>query len=189
MSDGPYKSLPMKPSWKRAAKCALKEAFSSDDIVESVTHASHADWRSEVRQSFVTSIAAIVNPSGQQALFQDQALADLDTLRCNSASPLEASFARNVADAVKTGRTGNDVVHLAAEAALSDRLLCNYRQVEEHVRRKDSDGNAEFVRSRLEAAHLIINLPALVQSALKTGHPLTRRSRTQFTSLDAGVSL
>ena len=106
MSDGPYKSLPMKPRWRLAAKCAYKEAFSQDEIVESVTRASHADWRAEVRQALVRSVTAIVAASGQQPLFVDQVLSDLAALRRDCTSPLEASFVRNAIDAVATGRTG-----------------------------------------------------------------------------------
>lgn len=189
MSDGPYKSLPMKPRWRHAAKCAYKEAFSQDEIIESVTRASHADWRTEVRQALVASVTSVVAPLGQQALFADQVLADLAALRRGCASPLEASFVRNAIDAVATGRTGGDAVQFAAEEALSDRLLCNYRQVEEHVRRDDSIRNAEFVRNRFEAAHGQINLSSLARAALRTGEPLTRRTRAQFTDLDAGVPL
>ena len=189
MSDGPYKSLPMKPCWRHAAKCAYKEAFSQDEIVESVTRASHADWRAEVRQALVTSVTAVVAPFGQQALFADQVLSDLAALRRGCASPLEALFVRNAIDAVATGRTGGDAVQLAAEEALSDRLLCNYRQVEEHVRRDDSVRNAEFVRNRLESAHGRIDLSSLARAVLRTGKPLTRRTRARFTDLDDGVSL
>lgn len=189
MSDGPYKSLPMKPRWRHAAKCAYKEAFSQDEIVESVIRASHADWRAEVRHALVTSVSAVVAPLGQQALFADQILADLTTLRGGCASPLEASFVRNAIDAVATGRIGADAVQFAAEEALSDRLLCNYRQVEEHVRRDDSIRNAELVRNRFESAHGRIDLAGLARAALKTGEPLARRTRAQFSDLDAGVPL
>ncbi len=189
MSDGPYKSLPMKPRWRHAAKCAYKEAFSHDEIVESVTRASHADWRAEVRQALVTSVITVVAPLGQQALFADQILSDLAALRRGCASPLEASFVRSAIDAVAGGRTGGDAVQFAAGEALSDRLLCNYRQVEEHVRRDDSIRNAEFVRNRFEAAHMKVDLTGLAQAALRMGEPLTRRTRAQFTDLDAGVPL
>lgn len=189
MSDGPYKSLPMKPRWRRAAKCAYKEAFSLDEVVERVTRASHADWRAEVRQALIISVGAVVAPLGQQALFADQVLSDLAALRRDCASPLEALFIRSAIDAVATGRTGGDAVQFAAEEALCDRLFCNYRQVEEHVRRDDSAGNAQFVRDRFEAAHKQIDLSGLARAALKTGEPLTRRTRAQFTDLDAGVPL
>lgn len=189
MSDGPYKSLPMKPRWRHAAKCAYTEAFSQDEIVESVIRASHADWRAEVRQALVTSVSAVVAPLGQQALFADLVLSDLTALRRGCASPLEASFIRNAIDAVSTGRFGGDVVQFAAEEALCDRLLCNYRQVEEHVRRDSSIRNAEIVRGRFETAHGQIDLHGLARAALRTGEPLTRRTRARFTDLDAGVPL
>jgi hypothetical protein len=92
-------------------------------------------------------------------------------------------------DAVATGRTGDDAVQFATEEALNDRLLCNYRQVEEHVRRDDNVRNAEFVRTRFEAAHDKIDFSSLARAALKTGEPLARRPRTRFTDLDAGVPL
>ena len=189
MSDGPYKSLPMKPCWRHAAKCAYKEAFSHSEIVESVTRASHADWRAEVRQTFVASVTAVVAPSSQGVLFADKVLLDLVALRRGCASPLEAAFVRSAIDAVETGRTGGDAIQFAAEAALSDRLLCNYRQVEEHVRRDDSVRNAGFVRNRFKVAHGQIDLSGLAQAALRMGVPLTRRTRAQFTDLDAGVPL
>lgn len=189
MSDGPYKSLPMKPRWRHAAKCAYKEAFTQEEIVESVTRASHADWRAEVRQTLVASVAAVVAPMGQQALFGDQIISDLAALRRGCASPLEASFVRNAIDAVATGHSGSDAVQFAAEEALSDRLLCNYRQVEEHVRRDDSIRNSEYVRNRFEAAHGQIDLSGLARAALRTGEPLVRLTRVQVTDLDAGVPL
>ncbi|MEJ7776840.1 MAG: hypothetical protein WKF52_05540 [Sphingomicrobium sp.] len=189
MSDGPYKSLPMKPRWRHASKCAYKEAFSLDEIVESVTRASHADWRAEVRQALIASVSAVVAPLGQQALFPDQAMSDLAALRRGCASPLEASFVSNAIDAVASGRMGGDAVQFAAAEALSDRLLCNYRQVEEHVRRDDSVRNAAFVRHRFAVAHGQIDLLGLARAALRTREPLPRRSRAQFMDLDAGVQL
>jgi hypothetical protein len=179
----------MKPRWRHAAKCAYKEAFSLDEIVERLTRASHADWRAEVQPALVRSVTAVVSPLGQQALFADQALSDLAALRRRCSSPLEASFVRNAIDAVEIGRTGGDAVQFAAEEALADRLLCNYRQVEEHVRRDDSARNAGCVRNRLEAAHGQIDLSRLARAALRAGEPLTRRTRAQSTDLDAGVEL
>lgn len=189
MSDGPYKSLPMKRSWRRAAKCAYKEAFSQDEITDSVSRAVHADWRAEVRPALVASVIAAVAPQGQQTLFPDQIAADLIKLRRTCCSPLAASFVSNMIDALATGRIGGDAVQFAAKEALSDRLLCSYRQVEEHVRRNDSSGNADFVRNRLEAAHDQIDMPVLARAALKTGQPLASRNRAESAGIDAGVPL
>ena len=189
MSDGPYKSLPMKPRWRRVAKCAYQEAYSQDELVESVTRASHADWRAEVRSSMLASVNAIVLSVGQQALFSDQKLSDLQVLQRSCASPMEASFVRNIVDAVQGGRLGTDAVQFATEESLSDRLLCNYRQVEEHVRRDDNIANANFIRARFEAAHDQVDLARLAGAVLRTGAPLARRVRAASTGLDAGVPL
>ncbi|QDC37277.1 hypothetical protein [Sphingobium fuliginis] len=189
MSDGPYKSLPMKPRWRRAAKCAYKEAYSAEEIAESVARASHADWRSEVRPALVGSVTAIVNAPGQQFLFADQALADLGALQRSCASPMEAMLVRTTIDAVRAGMTGTAAVQQAAEDTLSDRVLCNYRQVEEHVRRDDNVQNARFVRDRFATAHGQVDFGALARALLKTGDPLPRQTRSAHTDLDAGVPL
>ena len=189
MSDGPYKSLPMKPLWRRAAKCAYKEAYSPDEVVESVTRASHADWRSEVRPTLVSGVTAIVNAMGQQSLFADQILSDLVGLQRTCTSPMESTFVLTAMEAVRSGHFGAIAVQLAAEDALSDRLLSNYRQVEEHVRRDDGLQNARFVRSRFEAAHPKVDFQGLARALLRTGDPLPRRTRASHTDLDAGVPL
>ena len=188
MSDGPYRSLPMKPRWRRAAKCAYQAAYSQDEVTDALTHASHADFRAEVRPALISAISAIVAPS-EPGLFGDQAAADLKVLGRSCASPLESSLVITAADAVASGKLGAAALQQAVEDALSERLLRNYRQVEEHVRLGDSATRAKFVRARLEAAHRGVNLPQLAQAALKTGAALPRRSRTLNTDIDAGVPL
>jgi hypothetical protein len=179
----------MKPRWRRVAKCVYHEAYSQDEVVDCVTRASHADWRAEVRSFLMASVTAIVSGVEQQVLFSDQILSDLHALQRSCASPMEASLVRNVIDAVQGGRFGIDAVQFATEETLSDRLLCNYRQVEEHVRRDDNFANANFVRARFEGAHGQVDLARLAGAVLRTGRPLARRTRATFAGLDAGVSL
>ena len=188
MSDGPYRSLPMKPRWKRAAKRAYTEAYSSEEIADSIKCACHADWRSEVQPTLVSAITKIVAPAGQQLLFHNEMVQDLKKLRGTCVSPLAASFLQCTIDAVGNGKSGTEVVELAAQDAMTDRLLRNYRQVEEHVRRDDSNRSARFVRARLEAAHSQLDIAGLASAAMKTGSPLSR-NRASVSDLDAGVPL
>jgi hypothetical protein len=188
MSDGPYRSLPMKPRWRRAAKCAYEAAFSQGEVTDALTRASHADFRAEVRPALITAISAIITPN-EPGLFGDQAAADLRALGRTCASPLESSLVNTAVDVVAAGQFGPAALQQAVEDALSERLLRNYRQVEEHVRLDDSASSARFVRARLEAAHGDINLAHLAQSALKTGAALPRRNRALNTDIDAGVPL
>lgn len=189
MSDGPYRSLPMKPRWKRAAKRAYTEAYSSEEVADAIKGACHADWRSEVLPALVSAVTKIVAPNGQQPLFQDGMVEALKELRGACVSPLAASFLQCTIDAVGKGKSGTEVVELAAQDAMTDRLLRNYRQVEEHVRRDDCNRSANFVRARLEAAHSKLDLAGLASAAMKTGSPLSRRNRASVSDLDAGVPL
>jgi len=189
MSDGPYKSLPMKPRWRRVAKCAYKEAFATDEIADNVARACHADWRSEIRPALVATIAGILAPSGQQRLFADQVASDLRGLQRNCSSPMEAMLVKSSMDAVRSGLGGENAVRQAAEDVLSDRGLNCYRQVEEHVRRDDSLRSAAFVRTRFSEAHGKVDFAGLADALIGKRPAFASRARASYSDLDAGVSL
>ena len=52
MSDGPYKSLPMKRPWKDVCERAYKESYSEQERAESMFVAFHSDFRREVGPEF-----------------------------------------------------------------------------------------------------------------------------------------
>jgi hypothetical protein len=47
MSDGPHKSLGMRPGWKKFAKRADKAAYEPDQVKEALPDALGDDWRAE----------------------------------------------------------------------------------------------------------------------------------------------
>lgn len=188
MSDGPYRSLPMPRRWKLAAKCAYVQAFSRSEIANALQAAAERDCRSELSAVFLGKVAALVMGPDQPGLFRDRPSGELKAMHADCASPMEASFLRNALDAVGDGHCSTDALQLAAEGAVSDRLLAGYRQVEEHMHREASGERARAVRSRLEGAHGEIDIKAVALRVLQVAHA-PPSAPVAYSELDDGVPL
>lgn len=102
MSDGPHRSLPMRPPWKRVAHWADKEAFSVEDVRASVEVATEQDCR-EIRSEFLADIRRVAeeptlfpdDAAGRLAALQPQAGPDLSG-RCWIASRFSPRRSRQV---------------------------------------------------------------------------------------------
>jgi hypothetical protein len=189
MSDGPYRSLPMSPRWKLAAKCAYVGTFSTRDIADALNQAAERDCRAELSPSLIGKVRALIFGPNEPGLFGDLPISDLNAMHSECASPMEASFVRNAIDAVQDGYRGSEVLLHAAEGTVSDRLLAGYRQVEEHMYRKTTDQRARAVRSRLEGAHGEVDLSAVARRVLRAPGAPARMPSATYSGLDDGVSL
>jgi hypothetical protein len=189
MSDGPYRSLPMSPRWKLAAKCAYVQAFSTREIADALHAAAERDCRAELSPGFLSKVSSLIVGRDDPGLFRDLPIADLRSMHAQASSPMEASFLRNAVDALNDGCAPSDALQQAAEGAVSDRLLAGFRQVEEHMFRKASDHRSRTVRSRLEGAHGEIDISALARQVLRTADAPHARAVATYSGLDDGVPL
>lgn len=189
MSDGPYRSLPMPPRWKSAAKCAYLPSFAIREIADALEHAVERDCRAELSAPFVGRVSALVIGPIEPTLFRDAPEAELNTMHREGASPMEAGFISNAVDALRDGYRGAEALQRAAENMVSDRLLAGFRQVEEHMQREVSDSRTRMVRSRLEAAHGQVDLSGIAQRVLRMPDAPTRVSVLTHGGLDDGVPL
>ena len=48
MSDGPHRSLPLRPGWKRTAERADTPAYEATEVTRAASRALEDDWRAEV---------------------------------------------------------------------------------------------------------------------------------------------
>lgn len=149
MSDGPHRSLPMKPRWKRVADRAFKPAFSMDQVGEAAESALRDDWRAEVSPKFRQLLTKAILEDG--ALFADQALRDLGQLRRDCASPLQAAVVDEVRAALEMGLRGSQALEAGVAGAFAQRALRAARQIEEHVLRKVGRA-VPGLRARLESS-------------------------------------
>jgi len=189
MSDGPYRSLPMSPRWKIAAKCAYVQAFSTHEIADALHAAAERDCRAELSPGFLNRVSGLIIGPDDPGLFRDLPIADLRAMHAQASSPMEASFLRNAVDALNDGCAPAAALQQAAEGTVSDRLLAGFRQVEEHMFREASDHRARAVRSRLEGAHGEIDISAVARQVLRTADAPQPPAVATYSGLDDGVSL
>lgn len=190
MSDGPYKTLPMKPKWKAAAKAAYLKAYEPSDVIEALETASVADYRSEVSSAFEAAIAKALIAPRQSHFFENVQLSKLNTLQALCTSPMEASLLDNARQAIVDGLSGNEALRQAKRCALTERLLSASRQIEEHMFREASDGRARLVRSRLGEAIRRVDLPSIESRTSRASVQTARNHKpVRHNGLDEGVSL
>ncbi|MCU0733424.1 MAG: hypothetical protein MUE84_17825 [Hyphomonas sp.] len=189
MSDGPYRSLPMSPRWKQAAKRAYVSSFSVPEISEALQQAAERDCRAELSAAFVRRVSNVVLRPDAPGLFPDMPTTELNALHRECASTMEAGFVRNAIDALQDGHVGQAALQKAAEDTVTDRLLAGYRQIEEHMHREASDYRARSTRSRLEDAHGGVDVTGVARMLLRASDAPNRTATVVFSGLDDGVAL
>ena len=80
MSDGPYRSLPMRPSWKKVAEWVENENFDVHQVAARIAQAVSVDFRRDVPSDAVTLIKSAFDATEGQ-LFPDQQSLDLSNAR------------------------------------------------------------------------------------------------------------
>jgi hypothetical protein len=179
----------MPPRWKLAAKCAYIPTFSIRDIADALQSAAERDCRAELSPGFIAKVRDLVVGRGDSDLFAEIPLADLSAMRGQCASPMEAGFIQNTIDALQEGCRSSEALQKGAEGAVADRLLAGYRQVEEHMHRAANDQRARAVRSRLEGAHVDVDVRAIAQRVLRVPDAPARVPTVAYAGLDDGVPL
>ena len=155
MSDGPYKSLNITPTWKKFAEWAHKAAFEPDEVAGCVVPALEETWRDEGCGEVLRAIRAIVGDARQTDMFGQDKSAELEAARrdLSAGYPMRRLIVDHIIQSVANGKFGIDAVCDGLENALRDRAARGPRQVEEHYLRKQSpQAMATRVRNRMEDA-------------------------------------
>lgn len=189
MSDGPYRSLPMSPKWKQAAKRAYLLSFSTPEISEALQQALERDCRAELSAGLVRRVTALITGPDTPVLFRDLPTADLNALHRECSSTMEHGLVSNAIDALQDGLRGQDALQRAAEASVSDRMLAGSRQIEEHIHREASDHRARATRSRLEEAYGGVQMFGVARMLLRAPDAPMRTTNVTYSGLDDGVPL
>jgi len=158
MSDGPYRSLDMRRSWKTVAKRAEQAAYATVEIAESALCAVAADWRLEVKASLVTAMKNVFTCRDNSLQIVEVALDQLERAR-----PLAAAsvFGINAIECsiqlAREGKFGMDAFHEAISMAVKSRTYAVARQIEEHYIRKNHPKEGRVLRERLGGAIASMN--------------------------------
>ena len=191
MSDGPYRSLPLRPAWKMLAKRAEQSTYDPQDIADWVCPALEGDWRAEISSNLLNAVRDFCEKR-QRSLFGDEAANALAALHrvAFAQGTLGATVADYALQAVQAGKYGVEALRDAVTNALFDRFVCSMRGTEEHYLRESTKHRASHVRQRLEAA--IMNSQGQIAATVDRiicGEPIGRSSPPNHSGLDDGVGL
>ena len=191
MSDGPHRSLPMRPAWRQVAMRAEKRAWSAEDVGDSLCFAVSKDYKREVRAEFLTALNTIIGADRQYTMFAEHGTEQLAELRAVTAN---GSFEESIIDymdiALRGGRSGEAAWQEALQTACQERVADCSRSVEEHYKRKASPKAAEQIRGRLEQGLRSQSFKSIAANLLeRDGHSAVPRVVSKDRSLDAGPVL
>lgn len=164
MSDGPHRSLPLRRAWKKICEIADSSAHGLEEVVERIAPALAADVRGEVTEGLLRHLRRILVP--EQPALIDDTREQVASLRCKTASTMEADLVDSVGDALRDGKAGLGALHAGAEAALEDRGHAAIHSIIEHYLRRVPDARAAQVGQRLAEA---LKQAGASLSALATG--------------------
>jgi hypothetical protein len=186
MSDGPHRSLPMRPGWKKVAEYADNEAFASKDVCDAIVAAVERDWRKDISPGVIGCIQEVL---GGATLLSEDSLRALEDLRPSVAGCVMGNtLLEYVAYAVSDGKSGDSALQEAVTRTLTDCLARCARQVEEHYLRKSSAATTKNVRSRIEEGIRKAPLEAVTSRLLDPESPPALRV-AKHDGLDDGVPL
>lgn len=192
MSDGPYKSLPLRKSWRTVTEYAHKPAFTADECAKAMRAALHDDFKRDVPKEMMSAIRDVMVDTAQRSLLPTIAQSELDRIRHDyPASGLSDAIVEHTQLALHQGKTGSEALKSGCQQAALDYARSNILSVEEHYRREP----AQFQRE-----HKTINVRQRLHETLTTssvrnvGHEVVAMLRGQKIStklqkevgLDAG---
>lgn len=153
MSDGPHKSLPLRPRWREVAKRASKDAFDRSAIQEALEPALLGDCRAELPASLTRRVLAVLEGTDLLSRLPEGQIGQLRAMRDDpSLDPLGASLIECSMMSVAQGLTGRAAFFDAAETALLERSVNNARTTEEHFRDKGTRNQDIKIRRRMSEA-------------------------------------
>jgi len=180
MSDGPHRSLPMPPGWKRVAERSANAAFSSDEISRAIIPALEQDCRAEMSSGFI---------DGVRTLFKDDVRPQLESLRGVAGCGIGRAFLDNVIQLSPSGAAEFNALAGAMTAALIDHAARGARQVEEHYCRESTASRAHNTRARIEKSIAESPIDSLARQILKLEVSGPARFALRQQGLDDGVRL
>ncbi|QRI63773.1 hypothetical protein JQ506_01805 [Shinella sp. PSBB067] len=168
MSDGPHRSLPLRPKYRRMAERAYKPAFSLQEVCEAAEAALVQDASIEVR-NVIRELIDIVDGADLFSRQLDEVQRRLQELRDDPAvHPLAANAIDCTEMAVRQGLEGRAAIEDGIATALCERLDANGRTTEEHYLSERGNRASRTIRDRMTD----------VSASMSAGGSFTRIARS-----------
>ena len=184
MSDGPHRSLNMRPHWKTAARWAANLAHTADEVCGALAHALKKDIQG-------APIAAVRDIMNSDTLFPGMRIEQLETLRARHPRSAANSLIDCAIEATASGVNGEAGTALAVSAALEDIARAPVRGIDEHYQREAGAQASRTVRTRLDEALGRLDCSGIAAALLTPAGPPSRSGvgLPRQTGIDEGPSL
>jgi hypothetical protein len=188
MSDGPYKSLPLPPGWKKVARWAERQTSSHEDIGSVIGPAIAQDWEREDVAGLARRVCQIFNDA--QDSFLTSKSNELERLLPETSdSALKQILVNCAIKRAEAGETGIEAALKATQDAINVHLARNERSIEEHYCRKWGEGRGKDFRARVDASASTVSPSALARTLLGVEAAVPTRMPSKQTGLDQGARL
>ena len=186
MSDGPWKSLPMRPHWKQVAKQAENGAFSPEEL----SGALEAALLKEAEELPLEAACRAVVPSDQGVLFRPDLDGEFEALRRERpGSKVVQRFLTCLRDQEASGSSGREMVESAAADTLDECARDYSRAIQEHYYSKSRSPTVP-VHRRLASAHRLCDFHGLASRIVApSGSSASSSSPAKRSGLDDGPQL
>jgi hypothetical protein len=183
MSDGPHRSLPMRPHWKLTARRTANLAHTVDEACEAMTCALKKD----ILGAPITAVREIMN---SDTLFSEMRIDQLEALRARS--PRSAVTNTLIDCAVESAGIGGEVGTEAAVATAIEEIGHSAKRgIDEHYQRETDARTSRTVRARLDEVSAKLDCHAIARELLAPDRLPSSRSVEvpRHTGLDEGPPL
>ena len=186
MSDGPWKSLPLRKHWKQFAKRLESTAFSPEEVAEALDYA----LLREARELPLKAIERILVPNGQGTLFASDLDRAIPLLRQEDpGSKTVQTFLDYLSQQDASASSGRDMVKSAAADLLHESIRDHGRSIREHYLRK-TWFPWRRVSGRFDQAFRDVDVRGLASKIVHdSGSPAPHRSPVKRDGLDEGPEL
>lgn len=189
MSDGPHRSLPLKPRWKKVAKWAAKDAWT----IEEVRDASSNALMQDVAELPLEAIKVIVGAGAESSLFSldpDQVYHELDKLHARFyGSAIGRNLIEGIVHYQRIGLRGESAFLRGLEHAMDRTFRDHSRSIEEHYFRDQGKSSAIHMRSRLADVHDSIDFKELANRDAEKTAVRRAPSLNRMTGIDDGPAI
>lgn len=191
MSDGPHKSLNMKPGWKKLAERADQTAFEPEQVAEKILPALEEEWHEDGCGELIRNIRNLLGDSRQTSFLANDKAAELEAARreLSAGRGLPRLIFDHVVQMLAKGHEGTDALNQGVRNALCERAARGALQVEEHYIRKSNETRAANVRMRINDAVSRAPIDAFARRAVGLEANVPARASQKQNDLDDGVRL
>ena len=188
MPDGPHRSLPMTPDWKKLLRWAESPANPYEDGAERLERALKSDWHRESLGRMLVELEKIEAATGG-CLSPEKAVLLVEDL---SKHAVGRPFALSLLDCFvwSLSRSGSDVSTLdAVKSGLTDRVGRSLRQIEEHCLRECTEIRVGKIRRRLDQLANEFDFARIARDLVEGRNGNHRRPLPKKTGLHDGPPL